>query len=168
MAKIPIYIPTYISSAEYNPARVLPRLFFFNGLLECEQYYINTLDEGYVGLQAFPYFDNYNVVSGDFPTAGSKSLLFQNEQPAYGVIPSSSLYNEYWDTYVSLLYNPKTRLITCSAIIPLSDYTKIELNDIVNFRGNYYHLRAINNYSLKNGTCDIELLGPIIQDTFNS
>ena len=37
---IPIYIPTYINSADYAPARVLPRLFFFNGTLDCETYYI--------------------------------------------------------------------------------------------------------------------------------
>jgi len=37
---IPIYIPTYISDQNYNPSRVLPRLFFYNGLVDCEQYYI--------------------------------------------------------------------------------------------------------------------------------
>jgi hypothetical protein len=40
----------------------------------------------------------------------------------------------------------------------------MELNDIVQWRGNYYHLRAINDYNLKDGTCKIELLGPIIRD----
>ena len=38
----------------------------------------------------------------------------------------------------------------------------MELNDIVEFRGNYYHLRAINDYNLKNGECQIQLLGPIL------
>ncbi len=112
----------------------------------------------------FPYFDNYNVVTGSFPTAGSKSLLFNNEAVAYGALPSSSLFLEYWDSYVSLLYNPKTRLINCSAIIPLADYFKMELNDIVEWRGNYYHLRAINNYNLSNGECQLQLLGPILGD----
>jgi len=107
------------------------------------------------------------VVTGSFPTAGSKSLLFNNEAVSYGALPSSSLFTDYWDTYVSLLYNPKTRLVTAKAIIPLADYVHIELNDIVNFRGNYYHLRAINNYSLKTGECELQLLGPIIADTFS-
>ena len=155
--RIPIYIPTYISSQEYAPARVLPRLLFYNGLVECEPYYIES---------AFPYFDNYNVVTGSFPTAGSESLLFNNEQPSYGSMPTGSLFSNYWEQYISLLYNPKTRLLNCSAIIPLADYVKMELNDIVNFRGNYYHLRAINDYSLKDGTCDLQLLGPIISNSF--
>jgi len=170
--RIPIYIPTYISNAEYKPARVLPRLLFYNGLVECESFYIESgsLSVGGVTFEQgkFPYFDNYNVVTGSFPTDGSESLLFNNEQPSYGIMPSGSLYTKYWDNYISLLYNPKTRLLNCSAIIPLADYVKMELNDIVNFRGNYYHLRAINNYSLKDGTCDLQLLGPIITDTFSN
>ncbi len=165
---IPINIPTYISDQNYNPSRVLPRLFYYNGLVDCETYYIESgslTQSGVTYAQtSFPYFDNYNVVTGSFPTAGSKSLLFNNEAVAYGALPSSSLFLEYWDSYVSLLYNPKTRLINCSAIIPLADYFKMELNDIVEWRGNYYHLRAINNYNLSNGECQLQLLGPILGD----
>ena len=168
---IPIYIPTYISSQTYAPARVLPRLFYYNGLVDCETWYLESgsLNEaGYTYEQtSFPYFDNYGVVTGSFPTAGSPSLLFNNETPSYGELPTGSLFTQYWDTYISLLYNPRTRLLNCSAIIPLADYVKMELNDIVNFRGNYYHLRAINNYSLKTGDCELQLLGPIIPDTFS-
>ena len=168
---IPIYIPTYISDASFNPSRVLPRLFFYNGMVECEPYYIESGSAAFGGVTyeqfAFPYFDNYNVVTGSFPTEDSLSLLFNNEGASYGTVPSGSLYTNYWEKYISLLYNPKTRLLNCSAIIPLADYVKMELNDIVNFRGNYYHLRAINDYSLKDGTCDLQLLGPIIADSLN-
>ena len=167
---IPIYIPTYINSAEYTPARVLPRLFFYNGLIDCEGYYIESGSATIGGVTfeqtKFPYFDNYNVVTGSFPTADSDSLLFTNETGVYGTTPDNSLYTNYWETYISLLYNPKTRLLNCSAIIPLADYFKMELNDIVNFRGNYYHLRAINDYSLKTGECNLQLLGPIINTAF--
>jgi hypothetical protein len=165
---IPIYIPTYINSEQYAPARVLPRLFFYNGLLECETYYIQDGNGAVRNQNVFPYFDNYNVVSGSFPTTGSLSLLFNNENASYGTIPNQNLYTQYWETYINLLYNPKTRLLECSAIIPLADYVTMELNDIVNFRGNYYHLRAINDYSLKTGECNLQLLGPIIPDTFTA
>ena len=163
---IPIYIPTYISDAAYKPNRVLPRLLFYNGLVECEQYWIESgsLDFGGVtyAQEAFPYFDNYNVVSGSFPTVESDSLLFNNENASYGSVPSGSLYTEYWEKYVELLYNPKTRLLNCSAIIPLADYFDIELNDLVQFRGNLFHLRSINDYNITTGECQIELLGPIL------
>jgi len=168
---IPIYIPTYINDQNYNPARVLPRLFFYNGLIDCEEWYIESgslTTSGVTKAQTkFPYFDNYNVVSGSFPTSGSLSLLFNNEEPSYGSMPNQNLYSEYWQSYINLLYNPYTRLINASAIIPLADYFKMELNDIVNFRGNYYHLRAINDYSLKTGECSIQLLGPILSDVFD-
>jgi len=165
---IPIYIPTYISNATYAPARVLPRIFFYNGQIDCESFYVKNENNTAIAIDKFPYFDNYNVVTGSFPTDGSRSLLFNNEAPVYGTMPSSSLYTEYWEKYISLLYDPRTRLLTAKAIIPLADYVKMELNDIVNFRGNYYHLRAINNYSLKTGDCELQLLGPIIADTFSS
>ena len=168
--RIPIYIPTYINSAEYTPARVLPRLLFYNGLLDCETYYLESGSLAFGGVTyeqtSFPYFDNYNVVSGSFPTTDSLSLLFNNEGAAYGEVPTENLYTEYWETYISLLYNPYTRLVNCSAIIPLADYFQLELNDIVNFRGNYFHLRAINDYSLKTGECNLQLLGPIVGTTF--
>jgi hypothetical protein len=168
MANIPIYIPTYINSAEYTPVNVQPRLLFFNGMIDCEKYYIESAS-AFGGISreqnAFPYFDNYNVVTGSFPTVDSNSLLFFNEEAVYGEKPNESLYSEYWEKYVELIYNPRTKLLNASAIIPLSDYFDMELNDIVEFRSNYYHLRAINDYSLKNGECSIQLLGPILDDS---
>ena len=169
---IPIYIPTFISDQNYNPTRVLPHIYFYNGLVDCETYYIESGSAAFGGVtyqqNAFPYFDNYNVVSGSFPTTDSKSLLFTNETAVYGQTPTRSLYTEYWEKYIQLLYNPRTRLLNCSAIIPLADYFDMQLNDVVNFRGNYYHLRAINDYSLRDGTCNLQLLGPIIADSINS
>jgi hypothetical protein len=164
---IPIYIPTYISSVDYQPARVLPRLLFYNGQIDCEKFYVKNENNSSTPVNQFPYFDNYNVVTGSFPTTNSDSLLFYNEQPAYGQTPIDSLYTKYWETYVELLYNPRTRLLNASAIIPLADYFNMELNDIVSFRSNYYHLRAINEYNLKNGECQIQLLGPILPDSLN-
>jgi hypothetical protein len=163
MAKQRIFIPTYISSIDYKPARVLPRLLFYNGLKECEDYYIDN--EGNASdFESFPYFDNY---SGQITTTGSLSLLFNNEVAPYGTLPTSSLYTEYWESYVNLLYNPRTRLVNASAIIPLADYFQMELNDIVQFRGNFYHLRAINDYNLTTGECNIQLLGPLLEDSIN-
>jgi len=162
-----IYIPTFISSVNYQPVRTLPHIYFYNGLKDCEPYYIQHYQNGsstnveVSEREQFPYFDYYDGLE---PSTGSNSLLFYNETPPYGVTPTGSLYTQYWDKYVSLLYNPRTRLINASAIIPLADYFEMELNDIVQWRGNYYHLRAINDYNLKNGTCKIQLLGPIISD----
>ena len=163
---IPIYIPTFISDQNYNPTRVLPRLYFYNGLIDCESYYIESgslTQSGVTKEQTkFPYFDNYNVVTGSFPTTDSLSLLFNNEAPAYGEIPTQNLYNQYWETYISLLYNPTTRLLRGEAIIPLADYFDLELNDLVQFRGNVFHLRSINDYNITTGEAQVELLGPII------
>jgi hypothetical protein len=143
-------------------------------MLDCETYYVQGFSLPNTGSiysyeqSAFPYFDNYSVVSGSqFPTTGSKSLLFNNEQSVYGTTPTNSLYSDYWTRYVELLYNPRTRIMNASAIIPLADYFDMELNDIVNFRGNDYHLRAINDYNLSTGECNIQLLGPLLEGSLN-
>jgi len=166
-----IYIPTYISSITYQPVKVLPHIYFYNGLLASNSWYLETfIESGNVIApliqNSFPYFDNYNVFGGTntTPTADNLSLLFNNEISSYGTTPTDSLYSTYWSKYVELLYNPKTRVIDCNAIIPLADYFQLNLNDIVEWRGNYYHLRAINNYNLKNGECQLQLLGPVIGD----
>ena len=165
--RIPINIPTFISDQNYNPNRVLPRLFYFNGMVDCEPYYIESgslVNNGVIKeITQFPYFDHYNVVTGSFPTTGSRSLLFLNENPVYGSQPTENLYTEYWSNYINLLYSSKTRLINASAIIPLADYFDMELNDIINWRGDMYHLRAINDYNLKTGECKIQLLGPLLE-----
>lgn len=169
-----IYIPTFISSVNYEPVKTLPHIYFYNGTKECELYYIegweyfpayNFSEIFPVGYTKFPYFDNY---SGNTTTTDSLSLLFNNELAVYGESPTKSLYSEYWSTYVNLLYGPRTKIFDCSAIIPLADYFQMNLNDIVEWRGNYYHLRAINDYNLSNGECKLQLLGPVIDDTISN
>tara|TARA_A100001201_G_scaffold54722_1_gene53295 strand:+ start:203 stop:727 length:525 start_codon:yes stop_codon:yes gene_type:complete len=173
MSKQRMYIPTFIANQEFEPAQVKPRMFFYNGKLETTQYNIEGLQSKFSGIgdeiDYFPYFDHYSTGSGEVvPASDSDSLLFFNEAPSLGSIPTDSLYSEYWSKYVSLLYDPKTRLIECSAVIPFADYVNMELNDIVFFRGNHYHLRAINQYNLKSGECQLQLLGPIIDDALDN
>lgn len=170
MAKNKIFIPYYISNEQFAPAKVLPRIFFYNGTKDCDiikvQYYntgstLVTIDT----FTAFPYFDNY---SGEVTTTSSLSLLFTNEDPVYGVsYPSQSLFDKYWSKYIDLLYSPKTRLLRCSAVLPFDVYQQLELNDIVQLRSNYYHLRAINDYNLKTGECRMELLGPLLEGSLD-
>lgn len=174
MAAEKIYIPTFIADGEFQPSNVLPRFFFFNGMKECQPFYMLEVNptlygSAYLTQSQFPYFDHYNTGSSadGVPTTDSDSLLFFNETPAYGTTPGNTLFSEYWQTYIELLYDPTTRLINCAANIPLADYFKMELNDVVEFRGNYYHLRAINDYNLVTGECRLQLLGPIIQDTLD-
>lgn len=174
MANNKVYIPTFIANQEFEPARVNPRLFFYNGLIPVPEYKLQAktgVSSGFfTGSQVMPYIDHYDVaVTGSsLPNSGSNSLLFRNEAAAYGTQPVKTLFSEYWSDYIDLLYNPTTRLIKASATIPIAQYFKLELNNVIEFRGNYYHLRAINDYSLTTGECEVELLGPILDETLDS
>ena len=175
----PVWIPYFVSDANYAPARVLPRIMFYNGLAKASPYYLSAYDLPSTSsikdnvLEVYPYFDNYssgsvNATQSLFPTENARSLLFNNEQAVLGSTPTENLVSEYWNNYLTLLYNPRTRLVECSAVIPLGDYINLELNDIAEFRGSYYHLRAINNYNLKTGQCELQLLGPVLSDTISN
>jgi len=171
MAKNKIYIPYFISNENFAPAKVFPRIFFYNGTKECDiikvQYYntgstLVTTDT----FTAFPYFDHY---SGQTTTTSSLSLLFLNEEPVYGTQPpSQSLFDKYWSNYINLLYDPKTRILRCNAVLPFDVYQNVELNDIIQLRSNYYHLRAINDYNLRTGECRLELLGPLLEGSMDN
>ena len=173
MAREKMFIPTFIANQEFDPSQVRPRLFFYNGKVETKPYNFGgrtgVSTSFYTKINYYPYFDHFSTGSAsDLPSSDSDSLLFFNETPALGESVNQSLYSTYWSKYISLLYNPKTRLIECSAIIPFADYTNMELNDIVFFRGNHYHLRAINKYNLKTGECQLQLLGPILSDALDN
>tara|TARA_R110002167_G_scaffold117492_5_gene293523 strand:- start:7638 stop:8177 length:540 start_codon:yes stop_codon:yes gene_type:complete len=172
MASQLLYIPTFIANDKFKPSTINPRQFFYNGLKTITPgYYFggwtdaNGTTNSYTDYDQFPYVDHYSKGTGDNePDSSSESLLFFNEGAVYGTIPDDTLYTKYWNTYVSMLYNPKTRFVRCSAVLPYSLFIQFELNDIVIYKGSHYHLRAINGYNLKTGECKLELLGPIIQD----
>lgn len=167
-----LYIPTFIANQDFSPAVINPRLFFYNGK--------RTVSPGFAfGGQSdssgfafntqiytqFPYFDHYSGATD--PTSTSESLLFFNEGTAYGQIPSETLYTKYWEKYIALLYDPKTRYIECEANLPFIVFNKLKLNDIILFKGSHYHVRGINDYNLKTGDCKLQLLGPIIKDSLD-
>ena len=173
MSRNKMFIPTFIANQEFEPAQVKPRMFFYNKTIQTSPYSIKgrqgVASTFIDSIDVYPYFDHYSTGSGEvLPASDSDSLLFFNEATSLGSIPTNSIYSEYWNKYVSLLYDPKTRLIECSAVIPFADYVNMELNDIVFFRGNHYHLRAINQYNLKTGECQLQLLGPIIDDALDN
>lgn len=154
-------IPVFIANDKYEPTTVSPRILFYNGVKNTVGWWINDSNT-YSNITIYPYFDVY---SGNIPNEDSKSLLFYNEESIIGTKPTESVYTQYWDKYISTLYNPKTRILEAKGIIPLTTYFNLVLNDIVEFKGNYYHLITINNYNVNTGECDLELLGPIIYDS---
>jgi len=167
-----LYIPTFIANQNFSPAVINPRIFFYNGKRTVSpSYYFGgySLESGgssnYELNNQFPYFDHY---SGDTdPTQDSESLLFYNEGTAYGQLPSDTLYTKYWEKYIALLYDPKTRYVECEANLPFGMYIKLNLNDIILFKDSHYHLRGVNDYNLKTGDCKLQLLGPIIKDSLD-
>ena len=171
-----IYIPTLVADENFNPSQLKPRQFFYNGKKTVNKsFYVGGLDPlnpggyTYQPYSAFPYVDHYSSGSTDEnPDTNSESLLFFNEGSYYGSAPTENLYSKYWSKYIGLLYNPQTRFIECFAVIPYARYVQFKLNDIVLYKGNHFHLRAINDYDLSTGECKLQLLGPILEDALDN
>lgn len=169
-----LYIPTFIANENFDPAVINPRVFFYNGTKAISPSPVfasidtTRFATSYNRPNEFPYFDHYSSGSvNETPDSTSESLLFFNEGTAYGSLPTDTLYTKYWETYIELLYNPKTRFINCEANLPFNMFVNLKLNDIVLFKGSHFHLRAINDYNLKTGDCKLQLLGPIISDSLD-
>ena len=102
MAKRRIYIPTFIKDAEYNPSQVRPRLFFWNGLLDCESYFI----EGYPTdagssieqheFSSFPYIDHYSTGSDGVPDQTSDTLLSNLFTIIYGICSDHKVTSHFF------------------------------------------------------------------------
>lgn len=80
------------------------------------------------------------------------ALLFGAEYDEYdGALLESNLYTEYYQDYISSLFNPKKRSYVYSANnIPMGVINTIELNDILKIKNNYYRIDKIESDIVKN------------------
>jgi hypothetical protein len=86
------------------------------------------------------------------------SLNFGAEtSPLKNVTVTNSLFNQYYQNYLTNIYNPKGRTIKVKAILPISILTTINLNDRLVITDKRY---LINSYTtnLVTGETELELV----------
>ena len=94
-----LYIPTFIANENFDPAIINPRIFFYNGKRNVTPGFAfggwtdsSGNSSNYQLRTQFPYFDHYSGSAGSTdPDENSESLLFFNEQTAYGSLPTQTL-----------------------------------------------------------------------------
>jgi len=69
----------------------------------------------------------------------------------------SSLFNLYHRNYVLRAYEQKSRRVNVKANLPLNILTKIELNDTIRIKNQYFHINSLN-LNLNTGEAKMELL----------
>jgi hypothetical protein len=104
----------------------------------------------------------YANTSNRYQSAGaSDTICFGADIDPYHLQSvSSNLYADYWQEYITDLYNSKRRIFQVDAVLPLGKMVNLEMNDIVIWNNNKY---IINNVQLNltTGKATFELLNVV-------
>lgn len=125
-------------------------------------YNINTA----IGSKTIGFIDDLGVktqLSGNINTHSHSvdfvlpdyNLNFGIENNEWNNVASEkTLYQNYYKNYIESIFNIKRRSFSYKAILPLRILLKLELNDVLNIKNNYYR---IDNYNLNLLTREITL-----------
>lgn len=125
-------------------------------------YNINTA----IGSKTIGFIDDLGVrtqLSGNINTPSHSvdftlpdyNLNFGIENNEWNNIASEkTLYQNYYKNYIESIFNIKRRSFSYKAILPLRILLKLELNDVLNIKNNYYR---IDNYNLNLLTREVTL-----------
>ena len=96
-------------------------------------------------------------------SASTTNINFQAEVNEYS--PSDNftgtLFQNYYFTYISEVFNTKKRLTKVTAYLPLKIYHNLQLNDKMQMNQQNYKINSITT-NLTNGKSEIELLNVTI------
>jgi hypothetical protein len=104
----------------------------------------------------------YANTSNRYQSAGaSNSICFGSDIDPYHLASvNQNLYQEYWEDYITDLYNRTRRIYRIDAVLPLGKMATLEMNDTIIWNNNKY---VINNVQLNltTGRATFELLNVV-------
>ena len=127
-----------------------PYMFYKNGLVNLgTNIYVDGLAFENVFLTATEDNTDFNQITN--------SLSFGSEISTYfSTIVENSLYKNFWQTYVTDLYNPKTRVLNLKCKLPISILSRLSLNDKLIINKNKYKISNVK-VNLINSNADLEI-----------
>ena len=140
-----------ILNTEYKPIQQKLILFYFQDFKNVtSQYQYNSNAKTYQPVSA-PYTNT--------PTTGSSSVTcsFGLEGSIVGDIPTQTFYLNFWHTFISRLFSTKSRIVICTAYLPVGEWINMKLNDNIVVSGNYYKIQKID-YNLLTEEAKLELV----------
>lgn len=135
---------------ELEPYSGKPYMFYKNGLVTLtDTIYIDGNSLSSVFLTATEDNSDFNQITN--------SLNFGAEFSTYFLtIVNKSLYSNFWQTYVTDLYNPKTRVLNLKCKLPISILSRLSLNDKLIINKNKYKISNVK-VNLINSQADLEI-----------
>ena len=140
-----------------NPVAVEPLIFYRRQTYAPWGYSFQDL--GGSGTAAQRY--TYNRASNSY---FQKTLNYGAEVDEYtGIVKPDSLFANYYNTYVSELFNQQRRLIKVTAQLPLSFLLEYSLKDTLVINGRHYNINSIKT-NLQTGKSELELYNKLNLD----
>lgn len=95
-------------------------------------------------------------------STSTDNIHFQNEINEYtgGSTFTGTLFENYYKTYITDVYNNKRRLTKVKAFLPLKMIYNLKLNDKISLNNNTYQINSIKT-DLTTGKSDLELLNVV-------
>lgn len=93
----------------------------------------------------FPLFNHY---TSNQPTLADEDLNFGQEVPLQYIssTPYKTLYQRYWNDYISDIYAPDARIIEAFFALEFADIYQFKFNDKIYIKDSYYRILEINDY----------------------
>ena len=138
-----------------------PVIFYSSGTIDITSYPIGFVDETErtttASNQVYLCANVNNTTAEDV----TQMLTFGQEvDPLHEQSYTQTLYNQYWEDYVTDLYSISRRLYSMKAVLPYSITSRLKMNDKLDINGKRYIINQMK-INLRTEEADIELLNDI-------
>jgi len=146
---------------EGDPYIGSPVIFYSSGTLDITSYPIGFLDETERTTTASNQVYLCANVNNSTAEDVTQMLTFGQEvDPLHEQSYTQTLYNQFWEDYVTDLYSTSRRVYSMKAILPYSITSRLKMNDKLDINGKRYIINQMK-INLRTEEADIELLNDI-------
>jgi hypothetical protein len=138
-----------------------PVIFYSSGTIDITSYPIGFLDEtGQTTTASNQVYLCANVNNTTAEDVTQMLTFGQEVDPLHEQSYTQTLYNQYWEDYVTDLYSLSRRVYSMKAILPYSITSRLKMNDKLDINGKRYIINQMK-INLRTEEADIELLNDI-------
>ena len=155
----------WMVSQDENPVLGKPLIFYCHKHATTSSYEMETTDGTFIDTYLRPANTLTQILTGTtVATENRQSIHFGEEidEYFYDVNPanSESLFANYYNDYITSIYDEKTRLSKFKGTLPAKIITKVKLNDRLIISNKIYKINKMK-VNINNGKADLELINEV-------
>jgi hypothetical protein len=135
----------------------LPRLAFWNGLVDGDLNYQNDTNSASINATNYPAFSQYSELNA---SVDDEDLSFGGEPPFHTIeaFPLNALYYRYWRPFVNELYSSDARKLTSFFRLTRSELATFEFSDKIYIKDTYWRILSVSYDATSDDLVKVELL----------